>query len=297
MLVNLLNNKNKNVSYLDGSCTNHMSGDKKIFLDLDTSITSIMRLGNGAVVEAKGKHTVALKTKTGIRYIRDVLLVPGLAQNLLSVGQLLEHGYHLYFENNSCKVFDKKNNGQVIAKVKTEKNINLPIEFYYENVSLKYEALDDSWLWYKRYCHLNFYGLKLLSQKKMVDGLPTINSSLQPCEACIMGKQHKVSFPKGRSWRAGAPLELIHTNLCCPIKTPSLCQCRYFLTFIDDYSRMIWVHFLKEKSEVLMLFKRLKHLLKNKVAVILRQFEVIEEENKLPRSLKNTAKMKVFRSN
>ena len=98
-----------------------------------------------------------------------------------------------------------------------------------------------SWLWHKIFCHLNFHGLKLLKQNDMVQGLPEIHTEVDPCESCIMEKHYRKSFPKWVSWRASVFLELIHTNICGPMKTPSLGIQRYFLISIDDFSRMTWV--------------------------------------------------------
>ena len=135
----------------------------------------------------------------------------------------------------------KLSQNQVIVEVKKIKR-NFPLQFHYNE--LKNEIVDDSWLWHKRFCHLNFHGLKLLKQNDMVQGLPEIHTEVDPCESCIMGKQHRKSFPKGVSWRASVFLELIHTDICGPIKNPSLGSQRYFLIFIDDFSRMTWFYFL-----------------------------------------------------
>ncbi|KAL0332939.1 UNVERIFIED_CONTAM: Disease resistance protein RPP8 [Sesamum calycinum] len=70
----------------------------------------------------------------------------------------------------------------------------------------------------------------------------------------------KKPFPSGTSWRAKAVLELIHTDVCGPMRTPSHEQNRYFILFIDDYSRMTWVYFMREKSEVFKVFKKFKNL-------------------------------------
>ncbi|MCI33542.1 retrovirus-related pol polyprotein from transposon tnt 1-94, partial [Trifolium medium] len=67
-----------------------------------------------------------------------------------------------------------------------------------------------------------------------------------------------MSFPKESSSRAQKPLELIHTDVCGPIKPRSLGKSNYFLLFIDDFARKIWVYFLKEKSEVFENFKKFK---------------------------------------
>ena len=103
----------------------------------------------------------------------------------------------------------------------------------------------DSWLWHRRYGHLNFLGLKLLHEKKMVEGLPSIEHEDGACEGCIYGKHQRASFPVGKSWRAKKPLQLIHADICGLMQTPSLNNSKYFLLFIDDYSRMRWVYFLK----------------------------------------------------
>lgn len=58
-------------------------------------------------------------------------------------------------------------------------------------------------------------------------------------------------------------MELVHTNLCGPMRTPSQSQNKYFILFIDDLSRMTWVYFLKEKSEAFEIFKKFILLVEN----------------------------------
>ena len=85
---------------------------------------------------------------------------------------------------------------------------------------------------------------------------------MDTCESCITGKQHRQSFSKGLSWRASVFLELINTDICGIIKTPSLGSQRYFLIFIDDFSCMTWVYFLKQNLEAFATFKKFKALVK-----------------------------------
>jgi transposase InsO family protein len=97
----------------------------------------------------------------------------------------------------------------------------------------------------------------------MVKGLPKINPINQICEGCVRGKQHRHSFPKQGAWRASASLELIHTDICGKMQTQSEGQNWYFLTFIDDFTRMTWVYFLKEKSQVFGVFQKFKAMVEN----------------------------------
>ncbi|KAL0310316.1 UNVERIFIED_CONTAM: Retrovirus-related Pol polyprotein from transposon RE2 [Sesamum calycinum] len=102
--------------------------------------------------------------------------------------------------------------------------------------------------------------LKNTTSKEMMTDLPQIQAVEGACKACLQGKQHKKPFPSVTSWRAKAVLELIHTDVCGPMRTPSHEQNRYFILFIDDYSRMTWVYFMREKSEVFKVFKKFKNL-------------------------------------
>jgi len=69
-----------------------------------------------------------------------------------------------------------------------------------------------------------------------VNGLPHIDHLNQLCEVCIFGKNHKIPFVK-ELWRAKFPLELVHTDVCGPMNISSIGGNKYFLTFIDDFSR------------------------------------------------------------
>ena len=84
----------------------------------------------------------------------------------------------------------------------------------------------------------------------MVRGLPLIEKPDSLCEGCILGKQHRESFPSGKSIREKSPLEIVHSDLCGSMQNPSLASSHYILTFTDDFTRKTWVYFLKIKSEV-----------------------------------------------
>ena len=106
----------KNVWYLDSGCSNHMTGDKDAFLGMDSSFSSKVKLGNGEYVEVKGKGSIGVATKQGNKTIHDTLYVPALDENLLSIGQLLEHDYSLKFDNRSAKFFTPKVNLLLLLK-------------------------------------------------------------------------------------------------------------------------------------------------------------------------------------
>ena len=99
----------------------------------------------------------------------------------------------------------------------------------------------------------------------MVTRIPQITTSSQFCEECVVSKQHRNQFPQGKSWKVKKALELVHFDICGPITLHSNGGERYIITFIDDYSRKIWVYFLQEKSEAFVAFKSYKALVEKEV--------------------------------
>lgn len=99
----------------------------------------------------------------------------------------------------------------------------------------------------------------------MVYGLPIIEEKSGVCEGCMLGKHYRQPFPKEGVWRAKQVLELVHTDVCGPMNTLSHGKNMYFILFTDDFTRMTWVYFMRQKSGVFLILRSLKLLLRNKV--------------------------------
>ena len=76
------------------------------------------------------------------------------------------------------------------------------------------------------------------------------SKEIQFCESCLEGKQHRIPFPNISANRAKEALELVHTDVCGKLNAKSLSNSEYFLTFVDDYTRYVWLYVLKNKSDV-----------------------------------------------
>ena len=97
----------------------------------------------------------------------------------------------------------------------------------------------------------------------MVDGLnqSDVSDEMEFCESCGLGKIHRSSFPTCGGKRAKAPLELVHSDVCGKVNSRSLSGAEYFLTFVDDQTRYIWIYILKQKSQVFKCFQNWKAML------------------------------------
>ena len=86
------------------------------------------------------------------------------------------------------------------------------------------------------------------------------------CKECILAKQKKVSFPS-KKFTTTKKLEIVHTNLSGSSRTRGFYGERYFMIIVDDFTRMMWVAFLKEKYEAFEKFKIFKNRVENESRV------------------------------
>ncbi|KAL5769621.1 hypothetical protein ACOSP7_013775 [Xanthoceras sorbifolium] len=99
----------QNMWYLDTGCSNHMCGDKKVFSDLHEPFRNTVKFGDNSTISVVGKGNVTLQTKENSTHIiSNVLFVPDLKTNLLSVGQLQEKGYEISIKDGVCRIQDAK---------------------------------------------------------------------------------------------------------------------------------------------------------------------------------------------
>jgi len=96
--------------YLDTRCSNHMTGKKSWFSELDDSVNRKIRFVDNSIICAAGIEKVLIHRKDGKKAcITDVLYLPNMRSNLISIGQLLQKGYTMKVEAQTMKVFDSKN--------------------------------------------------------------------------------------------------------------------------------------------------------------------------------------------
>jgi hypothetical protein len=191
---------------------------------------------------------------------QDVLLVDGLKHNLLSVSQMCDRGCKVLFTSKDCKI-KSVNSGQVVAKgIRTKNNVYVLKENREECHLSKH---DESWLWHMRLGHINFDHLIKLKNLEAVKDLPRISKPQDSmCKPCQVGKQNRTQFKSKRFTSTEKPLQLVHMDLCGPSRQEGIGKENYFMLIIDDYSRLTWVAFLKEKDEAFEKFKTFKDLTK-----------------------------------
>ncbi|MCO5603086.1 hypothetical protein L7F22_057231 [Adiantum nelumboides] len=145
-------------------------------------------------------------------------------------------------------------------KVTCANNASYPIK----GVETKTQAMQDAELWHARFGHVGYGSLMTLQCHNMVHDLSLLKMPPRHvCEGCVLGKMHKFAFLHDGFVRATRKLQLVHSNVCGPMRTPSVGNSLYFVTFIDDFSRFCWVYPLKAKSDVFAIFQHYVAIFEN----------------------------------
>ena len=108
------NPKKCDLWFVDSGCSNHMTGTKSLFKELDETQKIKVQLGNTKEMQVEGKCLVKVETNHGkIKQLDNVQFVPDLGYNLLSVGQLMTRGHSVLFDDNTCVITHKKSGHKV----------------------------------------------------------------------------------------------------------------------------------------------------------------------------------------
>lgn len=242
---------------LDSGCSFHMCPIKAWFEDFKEADGGYVLLGNNKHCKILGTGTVRIKHYDGIeRVLEDVRYIPELKRNLISLGMLDKSGYTFKSEPNSLRVA----RGSLTVMKETIKNglYTLIGQTVIDKAStMLKEDVGTTKLWHQRLGHMSHKGLQELEKQGVLGNYKL--TDLPFCEHCVFGKATRVKFAKAIH-ETQNQLDYIHFDLWGPSRVPSIGGARYFLTLIDDYSRKVWIYFLKNKSETFLEFKEWKIL-------------------------------------
>ena len=276
--------------WIDSGASQHMTPEKKSLDDYSPFETPLkVKLADDSILNSYGKgnvHLTVLNDDDKVNIVlKNVLFVPKLQNKLFSLPSITEKGAAVEFKGEACGITidgKKYTIGHKHGKL-YKLDTFIPDETCCIGKTINQEQLE---LWHQRYGHLGYDNLRLLNNKEMVNGLNIDTKEVvdRNCEGCAMGKQNRQPFPKkARSTTTGL-LELIHSDVCGPMDLPSVGGSRYFVTFIDDYSRYTTVYMMKQKSEVLAKFTEFVNLVENQTGLKVKRLNIENQTVKRLRS-------------
>lgn len=245
----------------DSAATRHICANKTLFHEFEENIEeNIVYMGNSVAARVSGKGKVFLKFTYGKTLaFSDVLYVPDMHRNLVSGALLNKAGLKLVLES-SMVVITK--NGDIVGKGYLSRNnlFILNTDEINNNVSSSAYIVESVDLSHNRLGHMNVASLKRLRNMNL---LPSVKiDSMSKCRACVEAKYTKLPF-KVVNARQTDLLGLIHSDLTNFKNIVSKGGKRYYITFIDDYSRYTKVYLLRSKDEAEIMFIKYKAEVEN----------------------------------
>ncbi|RRC79823.1 hypothetical protein EH999_23420, partial [Escherichia coli] len=232
-----------------------------------------------------GKISGKGKVSKGQMTFDDVYFVEQLKYNLLSVSQVCDKKYGVFFTDTECLILDPSfviDDSKVVPRTPRRDNVYcLDMRDTSSSSTLNClfsrASVTESSLWHRRMCHMNFKNMNLLVKNNLVRGLPSKEFACDDhCVACLKGKQHKSSHKSKEVNTISSPLHLLHMDLFGPTNVMSIGKKSYCLVIVDDYSRFTWVFFLRTKDETSGLIKPFVTRVENKTNL---RVKIIRSDN------------------
>lgn len=226
--------------------------------NLETPREVIVADGKKCPVEGEGTCRISCSVQgQGAKQmvLSRVLYVPEINANLVSVGCLVRKGAEVSFSASGCTISCK---GRTAGEAVLEGGLYL-LKTVQEPIASVAKSHNPFCIheWHRRLGHRDPEAILELDRSGLASGFRIHPCGIRAvCECCLKGKMARLPFPKQAEQKSTAVLDLIHSDVCGPMNTPTPGGCRYFVTFIDDYSRYSWIFFLRKKSEVEECFKR-----------------------------------------
>ncbi|UYV64369.1 hypothetical protein LAZ67_3000426 [Cordylochernes scorpioides] len=238
---------------LDSGATCHMTSSLEQMKDIQPDERKIV-LADGSYTKSNYIGNVKLNGVNHFLILNNVLHVPSLTDNLISVNKLVQENNKVIFDQKGGHIIDQAGYTIITANKVGDlyfiKGNNNKIDITFKVTNIPWEV------WHKRLGHINDQYMEIMKKNQLVYKFDyNEQKSMENCISCIKGKYSRKPFKTVTENQSNQPLELLHLDLIGPIKQLSIGSAKYVLTIVDDFSRKIFVKFLHSKSDTLEIFK------------------------------------------
>ena len=240
---------------VDCGATTHILTDDKMFRDVDESFdpaNHYIELADGSrknnVALQRGTGVIKLEDNSGKIHevmLKDALYVPSYKMNIFSVQAATEKGASVRFKSDS---------GQLISEDGTIFDISKNGRLYFLNNLITSDCREhDAQTWHQILGHCNLKDL--LKLEHVVEGMKITKRSDFQCGVCLEGKMCNTRS-REPDQRATEVLEFVHCDLAGPVQQEAKEGFKYAMSFVDDFSGIIFIYFLKSKSDTVSALKK-----------------------------------------
>ncbi|GJZ91447.1 retrovirus-related pol polyprotein from transposon TNT 1-94 [Tanacetum coccineum] len=231
---------------VDSGCTKHMTGNLSLLCNFMEKYLGTVRFGNDQFALILGYGDLVQGNIT----IKRVYYVEGLNHNLFSVGQFCDADLEVAFRKSMCFVRDLQGNDLLTGNRGTDLYTISLQETTSSTPSVYVKHPPLSMVMASKTFHLKLYLHQLVFKEECEIGLPKLKYVKdQLCSSCEVSKAKRSSFKSKTVPSSKGRLNLLHMDLCGPMRVASINGKKYILVIVDDYSRYTWTLFLRSKDE------------------------------------------------
>jgi hypothetical protein len=245
--------------YLDFDATDHITGElEKLTAHDRYNGNDQIRAANGAGMEITHIGYSVLPTSSRPLHLNHVLRVPHTHKNLVSIHRFnLDNNTFIEFHPFFFLIKDQATR-KVLVRGPCRGGLYPLTSFApptQKHILAAIKPTSERW-----HCRLGHPSRDIVARVIRHNNLVCsgLDSSESVCDACLRAKAHQLPYPKSTS-QSAAPLDLVFSDVWGPA-IDSFDNKKYYVSFIDDYSKFTWIYLLRHKSEVFQFFKEFQSL-------------------------------------
>ena len=263
--------------YPDSGATHHVTKDSSVYSSKQPYHgTKTVKMGNGSGLSIANIGSTSFSSPSTHKslVLKNLLHVPLITKNLLSVSSFARDNNVLFtFTANRCYVVDQVTKNILLQGTLKDGLYSFPMLHNHlpsssiHNISFTRNTLTAN-VWHQRLGHCNMDILKKIFHNNDI----RCSNNISLCSSCLLGKHMQLPFHSSTTVYT-KPLELVFVDVWGPSPIPASNGARYYISFVDAFSKYTWIYFLHAKSQVPAAFQKFKSLAENQTCSKLRSLQ------------------------
>ena len=249
---------------IDSGASSHMIGIRDLFTRL-TKLSDIrsVAIADGRSCSMAGERVLHASSQITID---KVLFAPNFPVSLLSISAITEQlRCYVTFYPFHCTFQDLQTGRRIGLGLKRGNRVYLLVrDALPRGLAAVVSVAESSFLWHCRLRHP--------SPRRLQQTIPWVSLQSFNCESCQLGKHYRATFRHLSLSSSESPFALLHCDIWGPTLRSSISRYRYYIVFVDDYSRVSWVYLLKDRQHIFNVIKKKFYEIKNQFSILPKVF-------------------------